>query len=245
MCAAASLVRLPFGSPSCGRFFAPSRPAAVLRCACPARPLRAAAPGPAIASPLRVAGPLGCPPPFALGPCAPLCGSVAARCRPCAVSSPLCAAGFLWSPLLPSGSPLRFGSARRGPPSSPPSGLRARGLLARGFRRLPAAGFGSAPGSFSARVLRPLRISSGGGSPLRPSRPRRPPWGLRGSARPVPGGLRAPGSASRPGSPGVWLLPSAVRPPIVAAGQGSSPALCALALRRSLGVAARQKGVSA
>lgn len=64
-------------------------------------------------------------------------------------------------------------------------------------------------------------------------------------ARPVPGGLRAPVPLCGPAPPGLACSLSAVRPPIVAARQGSSLAVPALAFRRSLGVAARQKGVSA
>ena len=222
------------------------------RCAAPVRLM-----APSSLSLLAVAGPLPFPPASSLGPCAPLCGSVAARCRPCALASPRYAAGFLWAPLLPSGSPLRFGSARRVPPWSPPRGFGAPparcgsppGASGPGPPR-PGAGGASAAVSFCpralfcARVLRPLRFSSGGwGSPLRPSRPRRPRWGLRGSARPAAWGLRPPQLRC---SPGVGLLSFCRASSHCSGGARVKPCGCAaLALRRPLGVAARQKGVSA
>ena len=121
-------------------------------------------------------------------------GSVGTRCRPCALASPRSAVGSLWSPLLCSGSPLRFGSARRVPLSSPPSGLRARGLLARGLGGFAAVLVALPPGSFfvlgcSAPCAFPFSGScrfSVGSPPAPPAR--RPPLGGSGSPVPAAGG---------------------------------------------------------
>lgn len=83
---AASLARLPVGSPGCGRFFATSRAAVPLRLRLRPSPASGGSPRPRYrCSGVAVAGPLGCPPAPSLGPCAPLCGSVGSRCRPCAL----------------------------------------------------------------------------------------------------------------------------------------------------------------
>ncbi len=115
------------------------------------------------------------------------------------------------APRLPSSRGARF------PLGPPPSGLRGRLAPPRGRRRPVAAFFpASAPGLFCSRA-RALRFSSlsgccvssaaflSVGSPLRPSRPRRPRWGLRGSARlcqracgpPLPTAAAPPGSSVR------------------------------------------------
>ena len=148
---------------------------------------------------LAAAGPLPFPPPCALGPCAPLCGSVAARCRPCAVSSPLCAAGFLRSPLLPSGSPLRFGSARRVPPWSPPFGASGPGPPRPGARRRCRRAGGFAPGRFFCSGAAPpaLCLRWVGFSPCAPP-PRRPPPGGSGERVACGLGAAAPAASQLP-----------------------------------------------
>lgn len=196
------------------RFFASSRAAVPLRLRLAAlarsgraRPLR---------SPARL------PPAFALGL---LCGL-----RP---RLPLAAVAALCFRSLRCGLPAVALASSHGrpcavrrlpdPPAFAPCGA-SGGLrsVAGGLRRLRRRLLGFAPGSPCPRVLRPLRFPPAGVSPLRPSRPRRPRWGLRGSAEPVWVGLRAPRLRRLP--PGLSCSLSAVRPPIVAAGQGSSHA---------------------
>ena len=248
----ASLAPLPFGSGCCGRFLAASGAAAPLRCACWARPLRAGPPGPASrprsgVSSLALRARRGRAAPFPPGSLArAVCAAVRLRGRslpPLRFASPRCAVGFLWAPLLCSGALLRFGSARRVPPWSPALRLRARGLRARGLGGVAAVLVALPPGAFFARVLRPLRCPPAGGVlPLSP-RPF-PRWG-KGCARPVPGGC-GPRAALRPGSPGVEPLSFCRASSHCSGGARVKPSGCAaLALRRSLGVAARQKGVSA
>ena len=160
---------------------------------------------------LAAAGPLPFPPPCALGPCAPLRGSVAARCRPCAVPSPLCAAGFLRSPLLPSGSPLRFGSARRVPPWSPPRGFGAPparcgsppgasgpGPPRPGLRRLCRRASAPPRALFLLGCFAPCAVLRRGFSPCAPP-PRRPPLGGSGEREACGLGLRPPLLRSSPG----------------------------------------------
>lgn len=142
---AASLVRLPVGSPSCGRFFASSRAAAPLRWA---RPLRAARPGPALASPLRVAGPLGCPPALSLGPCAPLPAPWALAAAP-ALWLPL---GALRAPCSVALASLVGALAQRvglpGPPVLAPFGASGPGPPRPGLSPPSGGGFPPRPGLF-------------------------------------------------------------------------------------------------
>lgn len=188
------------------------RPAAAVPCW--ARPLRAGPPGPAIAAPAKPS------PGRSAAPRLPRSARVR-RCRLRGLSLPPLRFGF---PSLRCGLPvvalavlggalaLRVGSP--GPPVLAPFGASGPGPPRPGARRLRRRAGGFAPGLFfCARVLRPLRFSSGGGSPLRPSRPRRPRWGLRGSRLPAAWGLRPPLLRS---SPGVGVR-QAVRPLIVAA----------------------------
>ena len=127
---------------------------------------------------------------------------------------PLCC-GLLWSPLR------RFGAGRflawvAGPPLARPlwgfgpGWLRPGGNLraeARSFCLLPPGLFLCAACTRAALfVLSRCAWLCGGswsvGSPLRPSRPRRPRWGLRGSAGLILRGLWAP-TACGSGPPGV------------------------------------------
>ena len=98
---------------------------------------------------------------------------------------------------------LRAAACRRLPP---PAGVPPAGAVL-GPRCL---GFACAAGSASlppARtVARPGALLRWWpwGSPLRPSRPRRPRWGLRGSVRPPALGAPAPGPAGLPAAPGCF-----------------------------------------
>ena len=211
-------------------------------------PASARAPRPRFAAPVRRFLPRASRSPGpgrSLSPRLPCSG----RVRRCAAPWPLAAAPALCFPSLRCGLPagalavlgvalaLRVGSP--GPPLVAPSGRWASGRSL----RLAPGGFGpgaSAPGGSAAlppcwwlcpRALFLLACCArcalppvGGVSPLRPSRPRRPRWGLRGSAGSIWAGLRAPTRLCRAAPPGLGCSLSAVRPPIVAAGQGSSHA---------------------
>ena len=138
------------------------------------------------------------------------------------------------SPLLRLGLPLR--SVRLAPSSRrAPFGAVGAGLVAL------LLGGGSGPGAVGGPAGRPLRPSAPGpfvlglppcafvpcpavlwwsaASPLRPSRPRRPRWGLRGSARPV--GWASP-PAARCGflPPLLRLPPAGCARPVSGSGSG-------------------------
>ena len=222
----------PFGSGVCGRFLAaPGAAAPLRRCLAGLAPFGPGPPAPAVAGSGPADGALVAvaprrrraapfPPGSLARPVCAVAGSVGARCRPCALASPRSAVGFLWSPLLCSGAPLRFGSARRVPPWSPPSGLRARGLLARGLGGVAAVLLALPPGSFfvlgcSAPCAFPFFGScrfSVGSPPAPPAR--RPPLGGSGSGLPAAWGLRPPQLRC---SPGLACSRQAVRPLILAA----------------------------
>ena len=225
---AASLVRLPVGSPSCGRFFASSRAAAPLRWA---RPLRAARPGPAIASPLRVAGPLGCPPALSLGPCAPFPAPWALAAAP-ALWLPL---GALRAPCSVALASLVGALAQRvglpGPPVLAPFGASGPGPPRPGLSPPSGGGFPPRPGLFFLLACcARCAIPPAGVSPLRPSRPRRPRWGLRGSGLPAAGGCGPRCFAAPPGMGSSSRAPSHCS----GAGKGLAGQLAALALAAAL-----------
>ena len=109
---------------------------------------------------------------------------------------------------------MRFGSARRVPPWSPPSGLRARGLLARGLGGVAAVLVALPPGSFlcSGAPL-PALFAFPEAVGFRWVLPRRPPpaaprWGAPG-ARCLRLGAAAPAASLLPG---VGLFPSSGAP---------------------------------
>ena len=227
----------PFGSGVCGRFLAaPGAAAPLRRCLAGLAPFGPGPPAPAVAGSGPADGALVAvaprrrraapfPPGSLARPVCAVAGSVGARCRPCALASPRSAVGFLWSPLLCSGAPLRFGSARRVPPWSPPSGLRARGLLARGLGGVAAVPLLRPRALFCARALRSLRFSLfrklsvfGGFSPGAP-RPPPPAGGLRER---VACGLGAAAPAASL-LPGVGLFPSS-RAPSHSSGSGKGQA---------------------
>ena len=191
------------------------------------------------------------------------------RVRRCAAPWPLAAAPALCfpslrcglpvrSPWLCSWSPLRFGSARRVPPWSPPRGFGA-----------PPARCGSPPGASGPGPPRPglRRLCRRASAPPRalfllgcfapcavllrvgfspaPPRPAAPAGGsgVRGAHL---GGPAGPHPALPGGSPGVGLLSFCRASSHCSGGSRVKPCGCAaLDLRRPLGVAARQKGVSA
>ena len=190
-------------------------------------PASARAPRPRFAAPVRLmapsslsllagAGPLPFPPAPSLGPCAPLCGSVAARCLPCALASPRCAAGSLcgrpgcargrlcasgWLAGSPLGRPL----CGFGPGASSPGGC---GRFAPAFLSRPRALF--VLGCFAPCALPPV----GGVLPCAPPVPAAPAGGS-GDAQGPTGGPAGPRAALRPGSHGA--VRQAVRFPIIAA----------------------------
>ena len=194
-------------------------------CACCPRPLRGGPPAPAIASPASPSPGRSAAPRLVRSGAPPRCRAPpAARCRPCALASPRCAVGFLWSPLLCSGAPLRFGSARRVPPSSPPRGFGAPpapcgsppgasgpGASSPGAGRPVGPPFSALPRAlFCARVRCPLRCAvfrwrsvPVGFSPCAP-RPPPPAGGLREREARL-GGAAAPPPSAAP--PGVWPVP--------------------------------------
>ena len=165
-----------------------------------------------------------------------LCG------RPCSLRACPCAAR---RPPGPPAGPLglRFALLRFGRPSLAlrlaPAGFGSAGLRPGGPAAVAAVPLPSAPGPWLLACFARCAVLRWGfpggaadprdtsfdalepclpGSPLRPSRPRRPRWGLRGSAWLFHRGLRAPAVPAAP--PGLSCSLSAVRPPIVAAGQG-------------------------
>ena len=142
------------------------------------------------------------PPASSVGPCAPLCGSVAAPWGPFPFGSPSLRFGLPLVALAPSPASLRFsGSPRRDPPGAPfgpslrvgPRAVGSAGLRPRGLRRPSAALFWpSAPGPFflRRRLLPPCFPSPGvlcvsGVLPCAPRPP--PPLGAPGARRPVGG----------------------------------------------------------
>ena len=192
-----SLLPLP-GSPLGRRSAVAFSPLRVLpcrcACACVPRPLRAARPGPAIAAPALPSPGRSAAPRLPRSARVRRCAAPWALAAAPALCSPSLRCGLpVWSPLLRSWSLLRFGSARRGPPSSPPSGLRARGLLARGGAALWAAFSRCAPGSFLCSGAAPpalfLRRVGFSPAPL-PSPP--PPLGAPGKRQACSRGLRPP-----------------------------------------------------
>ena len=131
------------------------------------------------------------------------------RVRRCAAPWPLAAAA------VPLASPRFAAGSLVGRPCCPRGRLRFLAAVAGAPRPRPLRGFGpgasspgggggfaavlvaAPPGSFCARVLRPLRFSSGGwGSPPAPPVPA--PAGGRGSAEPVRVGLRPPAFGGSP-----------------------------------------------
>ena len=207
MWAAASLAPLPVGSGVCGRFFATSRAAVPLRLRLRPSPASGGGPRPRYrCSGVAVAGPLGVPPPCALGPCAPLCGSVAARCRPCAAASPLCAAGALI-----------------GCPCFP------RGLAAQAPPFLSAPGLFFVLGCCAPCAFPPV----GGVLPCAPPVPAAPAGGS-GEAPSPAGGLRPPCRFAARLPRGLGRCPAVRFPIVAAAGKGLAGQLAALALAAAL-----------
>ena len=200
-CAPAVAVRLPVGSPLNAPAFSPLR-GLPCRCASLAALARSGR-----ARPLRTAAWL--PPAFSLGRWVRASRSPAARCRRGAPASPRCAAGFLRSPLLPSGAPV-LRAAVAGSPRLRPCGLRAAPLRRRGRSRfaLPSC---FAPGSLCPRVLRPLRFPPAGVLPCAPPVPAAPAGGSGEAGCLAAGGCAPAASQLPPGSR------QAVRPLILAA----------------------------
>lgn len=232
-----SLLPLP-GSPLGRRAAVAFSPLRVLpcrcACACVPRPLRAARPGPAIAAPALPSPGRSAAPRLPRSARVRRCAAPWALAAAPALCSPSLRCGLpVRSPLLCSWSPLRFGSARRGPPSSPPSGLRARGLLARGRGGGAAVLVASAPGLFfmlggSAPCAFP---PAGGVLPCAPPVPAAPAGGS-GEAPGLFQGAAAPVPLCGPAPPG--LPSSRALSHCSGCGQGSSRAVPALALAAAL-----------
>ena len=232
-----SLLPLP-GSPLGRRAAVAFSPLRVLpcrcACACVPRPLRAARPGPAIAAPALPSPGRSAAPRLPRSARVRRCAAPWALAAAPALCSPSLRCGLpVRSPLLCSWSPLRFGSARRGPPSSPPSGLRARGLLARGLGGEAAVLVALPPGSFLCSGAAPpaLFLRRVGFSPA-PPRPAAPAGGS-GVRVALLGGLRAPVPLCGPAPPGFYPSCRALSH-CSGCGQGSSRAVPALALAAAL-----------
>ena len=214
-----SCIRALPGGPSSLGFSAGLFPLSASPLAAGPLPLRGAAsggrsrrrcrgPAPALA-PCGGPGPRPFPPALPLGLCAPLRGSVPLAGPVCLWRRPWAAAGFLRvAPgALAAASGLRRVQrvAPPGPPLAVPFG--ASGPAA----RVPGGGGGlrppflsAPPGPFFARVLRPLRFSSGGGfspAPL-PSPP--PPLGAPGKRKARLGGPAGPPPSAAPPGAVVW-----------------------------------------
>ena len=215
---AASLVRLPVWVAvlrSLFRHFACCR-AAALR-----SPASGGAPRPRCrGSGGAVAGPLPFPPALSVGPCAPLCGSVAAPCRPCAVL-PLRALRAPCSVALASlGVAVALRDGLPGPPLVAPAGFGPGASAPGGCGGGAAALVAFAPGLFLvlAGCARCAFLRRGFSPAPLPSPP--PPLGAPGKRVALLGGLRAPVPLCGPAPPG---LPSS-RAPSHCSGAGKGQA---------------------
>ena len=161
---------------------------------------RAPGPGPPAACPWpRPSSGGGCAPRRLVGPC-PRAACRALLCRARAGPPP----GPFW------GAPLRAPGGCGGCRSGCPLGV-AVGPPGRFFPSAWARCLWSVVDRSWAALLGLLFVRPGAllrwwpwGSPLRPSRPRRPRWGLRGSARPPALGAPAPGPAGLPAASGCF-----------------------------------------